>query len=190
MFENLEKIDQQLLLFGNSLYSSFFDSVVPQLTSFWVWIPLFVWWLVEVYKLYGRKIIVIILFVAGLLATADRSSVWIKNTVKRYRPSHNLELQGKIHVVDGYRGGQYGYVSSHASNSFSVAFFAFLLFRSSRKKWLKASFFIWALTMCYTRIYLGVHYPFDLFSGALLGALWAFVFYIIFAKFNKTNTSL
>ena len=184
MFESLEKIDQQLLLLGNSLHTGFLDTIVPQLTSFWVWIPLFIWWLIEVHKLYRRKIYIIVLFVIGLLIASDRSSVWVKNTVKRYRPTHNMELQDKIHIVDTYRGGQYGYVSSHAANSFAISFFLFFLLKNSPKKWLKASLFIWASILCYTRIYLGVHYPFDLFSGALLGALMAFVFYRIFIKFN------
>jgi undecaprenyl-diphosphatase len=184
MFDSLEKIDQQSLLFGNSLHNAFFDAIVPQLTSFWVWIPLFIWWLVEVYKLYGRKIYIIILFVIGLLIASDQSSVLVKNSVKRYRPTHNIELKDKIHLVDAYRGGQYGYVSSHATNSFAISFFLFLLLKASPKKWLKASLFIWATILCYTRIYLGVHYPFDLFSGALLGTLLAFVFYRIFVKFN------
>jgi undecaprenyl-diphosphatase len=184
MFESLKKIDEQLLLFGNSLHNSFFDAVIPHLTNFWVWIPLFIWWAIELYKIYGRKLIIIVLFIIGLLVAADRSSVLIKNSVQRYRPTYNIELKDKIHVVNEYRGGQYGYVSSHATNAFAVAFFIFLLIKSSPKKWLKISLFLWAIIFCYTRIYLGVHYPFDLFSGALLGTILAFVFYKIFIRFN------
>ncbi|MEO8762078.1 MAG: phosphatase PAP2 family protein, partial [Bacteroidia bacterium] len=99
-------------------------------------------------------------------------------------PTHNMELKDKIYVVNEYRGGQYGYVSSHATNAFAVAFFIFLLIKSKQKKWMKISLFLWAFIFCYTRIYLGVHYPFDLFSGALLGTLLAFLFYKIFCKFS------
>ena len=184
MFESLKKIDEQLLLFGNSLHNSFFDAVIPHLTNFWVWIPLFMWWAVELHKIYKRKLIIIAFFIIGLLVAADRSSVLVKNSVQRYRPTYNIELKDKIHVVNDYRGGQYGYVSSHAANAFAVAFFIFLLIKSYPKKWLKTSLFLWALISCYTRIYLGVHYPFDLFSGALLGTILAFVFYKIFVRFN------
>ncbi|HXU26232.1 MAG TPA: phosphatase PAP2 family protein [Bacteroidia bacterium] len=184
MFESLKKIDEQLLLFGNSLHNSFFDAIIPYLTNFWVWIPLFIWWAFELYKIYKRKLIIIVFFVVGLLIASDRSSVLIKNSVQRYRPTHNIVLKDKVHVVNEYRGGQYGYLSSHATNAFTIAFFIFLLVQSYPKKWLKLSLFLWAIVFSYTRIYLGVHYPFDLLSGALLGSLLAFVFYKIFARFS------
>lgn len=187
MFENLEKIDQQLFLLGNSFHNTFFDMLVPHLTSFWVWIPLFIWWFIEVYKIYKRKIGIVILFLVALLFAADRSSVLIKDSVKRYRPTHNTELKDKVHIVDNYYGGQYGYVSSHAANAFAVAFFIFFLLKTSSKRWIKFSLFLWAIINCYTRIYLGVHYPFDLFSGALLGLILAFVFYKIFHRFNTST---
>jgi len=187
MFDYLEKIDQQLLLFGNSFHTPFLDKIIPYLTLPWVWIPLFVWWLAEVYKTYKLKIALVLVFVVVLLFSADRFSVGIKDSVKRYRPTHNLELKDKVHVVDNYRGGQYGYVSSHATNAFAVAFFLFFLLEASSIKWLKVSFFVWALILCYTRIYLGVHYPFDLFSGALLGTIIAFVLHKIFKRVHQPN---
>ncbi|HKC67024.1 MAG TPA: phosphatase PAP2 family protein [Bacteroidia bacterium] len=183
MLESIKKIDEQLLLFGNSLHNSFFDAVVPYLTDFWIWIPLFLWWAFELYKIYKRKLLIIIFCVIGLLIIADRSSVLIKDSVQRYRPTHNIELKEKIHVVNDYRGGQYGYISSHATNAFAIAIFIFLLVKPYPKKWLKLTLFVWAMVFCFTRIYLGVHYPFDLFSGALLGTLLAFVFYKIFSRF-------
>lgn len=184
MFESLKKIDEQLLLFGNSLHNSFFDTIIPHLTNFWVWIPLFIWWAVELYKIYSRKLIIIVFCIIGLLVVTDRSSVFIKNAVKRYRPTHNIELKEKIHVINDYRGGQYGYVSSHATNAVAIACFIFLLLKAYPKKWLKLSLLLWAIILCYTRIYLGVHYPFDLLSGGLLGIMWAFLFHKIFVKFN------
>ncbi len=184
MFDAAEKIDQQLLLFGNSLHNSFLDIIIPHLTNFWVWIPLFIWWIYELYKIYSKKLALIVVCVVGLLVVADRTSVLIKNSVQRYRPTHNIELKEKIYVLNEYRGGQYGYVSSHATNAFAVAIFIFLLIKSKPKKWMKISLFLWAFIFCYTRIYLGVHYPFDLLSGALLGSLLAFLFYKIFCKFS------
>ena len=99
-------------------------------------------------------------------------------------PPPTAAMRLLISKVEEYRGGQYGYVSSHATNAFAIACFLFLLMKNSPKNLLKTSFFLWAVIFCYTRIYLGVHYPFDLFSGALLGALLALVFYKIFVRFN------
>src|ERR1700761_2891707 len=109
MFQLLKNIDEQLLLYGNSFHNSFFDAVVPHLTDFWVWLPLFAWWTYELYKIYHKKLNIIVLCVVGLLVAADRSSVLIKNAVKRYRPTHHAVFQDKIHIVNDYRGGQYGY---------------------------------------------------------------------------------
>ena len=185
MFENLKDIDEHLFLWGNSFHSTFFDALMPYLTSFWIWIPLFLWWLLAFIRVFKTKTLFVVLFVVTLLALSDRSSVFVKNTFKRYRPSHNIRIKDKIHIVNEYRGGQYGYVSSHASNAFGIALFLCLLLKNRPQKWLKISFFVWAFIMMYTRIYLGVHYPFDLVSGALLGSLWALVLYKIFTMFNS-----
>ncbi len=176
-----------MLVWGNSFHNTFFDAVIPHLTDFWVWIPLFIWWGYELFKIYKRKLLIIIFFVIGLLVITDRSSVLIKNSVKRYRPTHHAEIGPQINVVNGYRGGQYGYVSSHATNAFAIACFLFLLIRSYPKKPMKISLFLWAFILCYTRIYLGVHYPFDLLSGGLLGAFFAFLVYKIFSKFSISS---
>lgn len=183
MFEKLKAIDEQLFLYGNSFHTDFFDVVVPYLSDFWIWIPLFIWWLVELYKKFNQKIFFVILLVIGLIVATDQSSVLIKNTVKRYRPTHNTTWQQKVHTVNNYRGGQYGYVSSHAANAFGIAFLILLLINPSKNKWLKLSLLLWACIFSFTRIYLGVHYPFDLISGALLGLFFAFLFYKIFCKF-------
>lgn len=86
----------------------------------------------------------------------------------RPRPSHEPGLAGLLHLVNGYKGGAYGFASSHAANTFGVAMFIYLLFRS-RYAWISA-IFVWAAVMSYTRIYLGVHYPGDIFAGALVGS--------------------
>ncbi|MBS1647955.1 MAG: phosphatase PAP2 family protein [Bacteroidetes bacterium] len=180
MFEALKKIDEQLLLWGNSLHSPYLDGFMYYLTEFWLWIPLFVWWLWELYKTHQKKTGLLLLFMGGLLLASDRLSVLIKNNVRRYRPTHNLLLQKQVHTVHEYVGGMYGYVSSHAANVFAIAFFIFLVMRSTNKTGMKISLFVWAFFICYTRIYLGVHYPFDLLSGAALGSLLAFLFYKTF----------
>lgn len=182
MLSFLKNTDRDLFLFLNGMHSDFCDMVMPYLTSFWVWIPLFAWWLYEVYKKHKQKTALIAVFVLALILASDQGSSLIKKSVKRYRPSHNTEISQKVHIVDGYRGGEYGFISSHASNSFAIAVFAFLLLRPA-KKILILSLFLYACITCYTRIYLGVHYPLDILGGALLGSILAIIFYKIYNKF-------
>ena len=84
-----------------------------------------------------------------------------------------------IHIVNGYRGGRYGFPSCHAANTFGLAFFLVYLFR---QRMLSVFILLWALVTCYSRAYLGVHYPGDLLAGALLGFIGASLFYGLFRK--------
>jgi undecaprenyl-diphosphatase len=89
----------------------------------------------------------------------------------RLRPSHEPSLEGLVHLVEGYKGGTYGFASSHAANTFGTAMFLYLLFRI-KKSWI-VWLFPWAAFVSYTRIYLGVHYPGDIVGGAGVGLLCA-----------------
>jgi undecaprenyl-diphosphatase len=173
MLELVENTDRELFLFLNGMRCGFFDKTMPYLTELWVWIPLFAWWLYELYKKYKKKIVAIILFLIVLIVFTDQGANLIKNSVKRYRPSHNLGIRSEVKLINNYMGGEYGFVSNHAANVFGVAFFAFFLLRPTRKI-IVFSLFAWALFIGYSRIYLGVHYPLDIAGGALLGlaAAW------------------
>ena len=102
---------------------------------------------------------------------------------ERFRPSHNPELENLVHILREYRGGKYGFISSHASTTFSIAFFVFLaLKRFTKINWVKVlryGFLFWAVLVAYSRVYLGVHYVGDILAGATAGILIAwFVFWI------------
>jgi len=174
MREFLENTDRNLFLYLNGKHSAFFDAIMPLITEFWAWVPLFIWWGWLLYKKYPKKLLIIVLFIAGLILATDQGANGIKNTVKRYRPSHNPEIGAQVHVVNNHKGGQYGFVSNHAANVFGVAFFLFFLLRPA-KKIVVASLFAWALFICYTRIYLGMHYPADLAGGATWGFICAYI---------------
>lgn len=174
MLQLLEDIDRSLFLLLNGMRLSVFDKTFPYLTELWLWIPLFCWWLYELFKKYRKKIAAVIICVAALVVITDQGANLVKNSVKRYRPSHNTEIKGQVVTVNNYMGGQYGFVSNHAANVFGVAFFVFFLLRSA-KKILIFSLFAWALFIGYTRIYLGVHYPLDIAGGAMLGMAAALV---------------
>jgi undecaprenyl-diphosphatase len=131
------------------------------------------------YLKFGNKVFILLLFFGLLIFLGDRSSVELfKNVFERLRPSHNPMLNGLVHLVDG-KGGQYGFVSSHATNCFAFATFSIFLLRSKFKLMLPLLLF-WAVLVSYSRIYVGVHYPADLLGGAILGTVVGFfVFWLL-----------
>jgi undecaprenyl-diphosphatase len=161
-------LDQQLFLFLNSLHSPFWDKVMWGISEIYIWIPLYLAIIVALAIKYRRKFLMLILVIIIAVTLSDQLSVIIKNSVHRLRPSHEPSLSGLVHIVHDYRGGLYGFVSSHASNCFMVAVMSLLLIR---KRWFTISILFWAMVVSYSRIYLGVHYPGDVLFGSLLGIL-------------------
>jgi undecaprenyl-diphosphatase len=181
MMEWLETLDQKLFLFLNGIHGPFWDIIMVWISAKSTWIPLYVALIYPLWKLYGWKLVYVLLCVGLLITCSDQISVLFKDTVARYRPCHNLILQDVLHTVNGKCGGKFGFVSSHASNSFALAFFLFFQFKK-RWKWLANSLMVWAVVVAYSRVYLGVHYPADIFAGAMLGCGLALVFHYTFAK--------
>lgn len=182
MFEYLETLDQQLFLTLNAWRSDALDLPMYYLTKAATWTPVFVLLLVLFYKrtksiqAVGLGLFVMLLCVGFGDLTSTRL---FKEQVKRYRPTHHLEIGPKVHTVvkpngEEYRGGRYSFVSSHATNFFAMASMAFLLLGSKRRHWW---LFVWAGLVSYTRLYLGVHYPSDLLAGAILGCCLALGLY-------------
>lgn len=164
----LEHLDQQLFLFLNSINNPFWDQVMHAISGKLIWAPLYLAILIYLGFRYKRKFLIIILFIILAVTLADQVSVQVfKNTVQRLRPCHEPALQGMIHLFKGECGGKYGFVSSHASNSFNIALLTLLLIK---KRWYTISIILWASIIGYSRIYLGVHYPGDVICGSLVGA--------------------
>jgi undecaprenyl-diphosphatase len=172
-----EQIDQQLFLFLNSANSPFWDKVMLVMSMKVVWAPLYLAILIYLWMKYKRKFWLIILFIILAVVLSDQTSVLIKNAVDRPRPCYESSLQGLVHLVYSTCGGMYGFVSSHAANSFSVALLSLMLIK---KKWFTVSILIWASAVSYSRIYLGVHYPGDVLCGAVVGALIGWSMYKLF----------
>lgn len=179
----LEHIDQQLFLFLNSLNSPFWDKIMYAVSGRIIWAPLYVAILIYLGIKYKKKFLIIIPFIIIAVTLADQLSVQLfKNVFHRLRPCHEPALAGMIHLVNGQCGGLYGFVSSHACNSFNVALLSLMIIK---KRWFTISMILWASVIGYSRIYLGVHYPGDVICGAILGALIGWGCYKLYELADK-----
>jgi undecaprenyl-diphosphatase len=148
-----------------------------------IWVPLYLAILIWIGLIYRRKFIVILIFIILAATLADQMSVhFFKNVFHRLRPCHEPSLEGLIHLVDGKCGGLYGFVSSHATNSFNVALLSLLFIR---KRLYTVAIILWAIVVGYSRIYLGVHYPGDVICGSILGALIGWGIYKLYILADK-----
>lgn len=173
--DTLIQFDKELLIWLNSLNSPFLDVVMMFFTRKEFWIPLYLLLVYQIYKIKGKESILWILSAFVLIFLCDQISTQLfKNVFERYRPSHDPSLEGIVNLVSGYKGGQYGFVSSHATNSFGFALFTSLLFRN---KLYTVFIFSWSLLIIYTRIYLGVHFPGDVIGGMILGLILGYIIY-------------
>jgi undecaprenyl-diphosphatase len=174
----IEQLDKELFLFLNSFHSPFWDSVMRILTDKEVWIPMYLIILWYLFRRTRRLVLVIFLFLVTSIVVSDQlSNILFKDMFQRLRPCHEPTLTGLVHIVREKCGGLYGFVSSHASNSFNFAIFSLLIIR---RRGYTIFILTWAVMIGYTRVYLGVHYPGDVIVGAAFGALIGYLFYRIF----------
>jgi undecaprenyl-diphosphatase len=189
--EELIQLDKQLLLWFNGSDSLFLDGLVKTLTTATTWIPLYLGLFYLVLKNNDNvQKVLLVLGCAGLCVflAGSLNDLFVKPWVARWRPSRDPEIAMLVDVVNGYRGGRYGFFSSHAANTFSLAIFFTLLVRS---KVLSVAMVLWSLLNCWTRLYLGVHFPGDILCGLLWGGvvgtgMW-FLHQHIYKKINTQD---
>lgn len=174
----IEALDKSLLLWLNGFHTPFFDGVMWVLSRTDTWLLLFGVLLMQLIQgREKRQQFMLLLAVGALVLLTDQvSSHLVKPLVLRLRPTHDPEIGALVHIVRGYRGGTYGFFSSHASNTFGLATLLSLIFR---RRQTAAILFTWAALCSYSRIYLGVHYPGDIFCGAMFGVLLAYGIYLL-----------
>ena len=158
----IEQYDKQLLLAVNGSDSLYLDRVVRTLTNALTWVPFYIslLWLVIRTSETMRRVLYVLLGAAICVTLAGMvDDLIVKPTVARWRPTHDPEIGMLVDIVDGYRGGRYGFFSAHAANTFSIAVFI----------------------NCWTRLYLGVHFPGDILVGLLWGGLvGSFAYYVYY----------
>lgn len=182
--EEIIKLDEELLLLLNGSSSPFFDSCMMVYTSKLIWIPLAVVFLYVLIKNNNIKDFIFILCVVALIVLiADQiSSSLCKPLFERWRPTHDPDIMYLVDVVNHYRAGSYGFLSSHSANSYAIAVFASLLIRH---KGLSLSLLLWATLNAYSRVYLGVHYPGDILVGGILGVLVGWSMYRFYCYIQR-----
>jgi membrane-associated phospholipid phosphatase len=152
--------------------NAFFDAVLPILREARVWLPLYLVFIVIAIRFYKTKGAILVGFVLAAVGIADRFSAgFMKPFFARLRPCHNPELQEVIRELI-HCGGQYGFISSHATNHFALAvlftWFFQQHFKQSVFRWV---FYLWAALICYAQVYVAKHYPADVLVGAVCGML-------------------
>ena len=181
--ETIKYWDEQLFLLLNGYHQDWLDPVMDILTDRLVWIPLYGIFLFLIIKHFKKSSIWILAGIGLAILIADQTaSGFMKPFFERLRPCHDPRLEGLMYNYGGC-GGMYGFVSSHAANTFALAIYLNLQFRHRLKGfgWL----YVWAAIISYTRIYLGVHYPLDIVIGALVGLLSGWAGWFLATKAKK-----
>ena len=180
--------DRQAFLYLNNLGSQPFDQFWIMVSATWIWVPLYVIFLYLLYKEYRvRNLIFILIFIALGVTVSDQLAGIFKTGIARFRPCHDPTLEGLVREVKC--GGQFGFYSSHASNTFFIATLMSILLRKTHK-YLPYLLFFWAAMVSYSRIYLGVHYPTDVVAGYAVGFMWlAFCISLLLRREKKTQNN-
>jgi membrane-associated phospholipid phosphatase len=166
----LSQWDTWLFLKINTVWtSSFLDNVYPWWREANAWVPLYLFLVVFGVMNFGKKVWPWLLFAVITLTLTDQiSSNLIKNLVERTRPCNETLLAGQMRLLLNHCSGGYSFTSSHATNHFGFAMFVFITLGQVLGRW-RWMFLVWAMTIAYGQVYVGVHYPLDVLCGSLLG---------------------
>jgi len=181
----LLQIDSRIFLAINGWHSETWDGIMWWISGKTTWWPFYL----LILGILGWKnkwhLVFLVLFIVGVITLTDQTSVHLfKNVFQRLRPCHEPSLEGLVHLVNNKCGGRFGFISSHAANSFGIAVLVSLWLRNRAYI---AVMLVWALLIAYSRVYLGVHYPGDVLGGAIWGAGCG---WLIFYLYNRAQLKI
>lgn len=181
--ERLGAIDRAAFLAINGWHAPWADGPMLFVSEMLTWVPLYLFFFFLIQRRFGWRGLWWSIPVLGfMILCSDKGSVLLfKETVQRLRPCHEPSLSGLVHLVKDGCGGRFGFVSSHASNHFAIALFMSGVL-GGMPRWASPLLIGWAALICYSRVYLGVHYPGDVFVGALFGAAIGVIFAVLFRR--------
>lgn len=180
MIDSISALDKSFFLFLNSFHHHLLNPIMLVLSGQMIWIPFIGFFFWYCFKQNGRKGTLFFgLFLALTLVASDAFSSYIlKNIFNRFRPCREIDLKPLIYSFGQKCGGKYGFVSSHAANSFALIWFSLSTLKFQKK--LFYLFWLGPLLVSYSRIYLGVHYPGDILGGFIVGGIFAQIFSMFF----------
>ncbi len=156
-------------------HNSFFDVFFPFIREPTVWVPFYFFLVIFItinFKSRGWWWVLFFLF--NVMLSDYVSSTLIKDNFLRLRPCHDPLLVGHIRILVAYCPVSSSFTSSHAANHFAAAMFIFTTFKKTlSNSW--AILFLWALAISYAQVYVGVHFPFDIFCGAIAGVILGYI---------------